>query len=418
VITCIANHSTGGSFQLFEDKKLVWDRFRGRLLPEEDRVEVRDLAGLDELASSLMQAKWRFNTRQSYNRWFRVWMTFSEVWQCDALPAKECWLKRFFTFLTLDYAASTVQICACAVAAVHKLNGLRDPITAELKVLLKAIEAVGKCGTRSKKFIVDAAFIVSMCQDFLKEYPVFDCEVFNPWQTVTRSKDMSVMWLRGVALILLGLEIGARPSELVNMTACCWQDRKDGSVFVKVILAKNSKNGEVTGAVLVRGEGDFNSSYSAISFFEEFYFPFMAAQGLGVSSQCIADEFRTSICPECSPLFVSWSRNKLKRGEALPVSVSQITDSVKKWADRIGREAKNYSAVSFRRGSVSLAAAEKVCRNIRKKHCRWKSEGMQDVYTEVSSAEAMEFGMALRKAVSKSKRSRKKGRVMFSDFQT
>jgi hypothetical protein len=43
---------------------------------------------------------------------------------------------------------------------------------------------------------------------------------------------------------------------------------------------------------------------------------------------------------------------------------------------------------------------------------------MQDVYTEVSSAEAMEFGMALRKAVSKSKRSRKKGRVMFSDFQT
>ena len=53
MITCIANHSTGGSFQLFEDKKLVWDRFRGRLLPEEDRVEVRDLAGLDELASVL-----------------------------------------------------------------------------------------------------------------------------------------------------------------------------------------------------------------------------------------------------------------------------------------------------------------------------------------------------------------------------
>ena len=405
---------------MFDKEKSIWDHFRGRLVPAEEKVQVNDIEGLDILASSLLQAKWRFNTRVSYNRWFEVWKTFAEQWQCEILPAAEVWLKRFFTFLTLDYAASTVQICACAVAAVHKLNGMGDPITAELKLLLKAIEAVGKCGTRSKKFIVDARFIVDMCQSFLKDYPVFDSDLFDPWQKVASRKNMSIVWLRGVAMILLGLEIGARPAELASMTACCWQERKDGSVFVKVILAKNSKNGEVTGAVLVRGEGNFSNSYSAISFFEEFYFPFMASQGMGLSSECIADEYRTSVCPACSPLFTSWSRTKLKKKEEEPVSVSQITDSVKRWADKIGRDAKNYSAVSFRRGSVSLAAAEKVCRNIRKKHCRWKSEDMQDHYTEVSSSEAKEFGQALRKAVDKSKRAREKKGVRFQEeeFQT
>ncbi len=69
---------------------------------------------------------------------------------------------------------------------------------------------------------------------------------------------------------------------------------------------------------------------------------------------------------------------------------------------------------------MSLAAAEKVCRNIRKKHCRWKSEDMQDHYTEVSSSEAKEFGQALRKAVDKSKRAREKKGVRFQEeeFQT
>jgi len=100
-----------------------------------------------------------------------------------------------------------------------------------------------------------------------------------------------------------------------------------------------------------------------------------------------------------------------------PINRGQVTASVKKWADRIGRDSKNYSAISFRRGSVSLAAAAKVDRNIRKKHGRWKTDDMQDVYTEVSTAEAKEYGKALRQAVLQSRRSRGKS-VKFSEFQT
>ena len=103
-------------------------------------------------------------------------------------------------------------------------------------------------------------------------------------------------------------------------------------------------------------------------------------------------------------------------GDVKAVGRSQVTEAVKKWAVRIGREAANYSAVSFRRGSVSIAAAEKVDRDIRRKHIRWKSEGTQDIYTEVSSSDSKVFGEALRKAVSKSKRA--KGKKLRFEFNT
>ena len=205
------------------------------------------------------------------------------------MPAEEEWLARFFTYLTLDYAAATVQICACAVAAMHRLNGYDNPLTPALKSMLKAISAVGMCGTRAKKFIVDGSFIVAMCSNFLEEYPVFDAERFDPTVSAQSDEDRSIMWLRAVAMILLGLEIGARAGEITRMTVCCWQAREDGSVYVLVHLAKKLAriNGELSGAVLVRGEGGFKDNYSAISFFEEFYFPFLQSQGLGLSKRCI-----------------------------------------------------------------------------------------------------------------------------------
>ena len=51
----------------------------------------------------------------------------------------------------LHYAAGTVQICAAAVAAIHALNGMDNPLSGRLKLLLKAIQAVGICGAKSKK---------------------------------------------------------------------------------------------------------------------------------------------------------------------------------------------------------------------------------------------------------------------------
>ena len=126
------------------------------------------------------------------------------------------------------------------------LTAMHDnPLSPALKTMLKVISAVGMCGTKCKKFIVDGSFIAAMCSEFLEEYPVFDAERFDPTVSVKTDEGRSIMWLRAVAIILLGLEIGARAGESARMTVCCWQAREDGSVYVLVHLAKNGKNGKL-----------------------------------------------------------------------------------------------------------------------------------------------------------------------------
>ena len=69
------------------------------------------------------------------------------------------------------------------------------------------------------------------------------CACF-PWLPQQLESD-SIQWLRGMGMIVIGLELGVRPSSLVRLTTCCWQPRQDGSVAVQVDLAKAGKNGEV-----------------------------------------------------------------------------------------------------------------------------------------------------------------------------
>ena len=253
------------------------------------------------------------------------------------MPAEEEWLARVFTYLSFGYAAATVQICACAVVAVHRPNGYKSPLSLALKSMLKAISAVGMCGTKCKKFIVGGLFIVAMCSDFLEKYPVFDAELLDLTVSVQTDEGRSIMWLRAVAIILLGLEIGARACEITCMTVCCWQAREDGSVYVLVHLAKNGENGELSGAVLVRGSGVFKDSYSAILFFKEFHFPFLWSRGLGLIKHCIVSKFQTAVCPARSPMFLVWPYSESGgQSDAQPVAVSQVTSSVKKWATKIG----------------------------------------------------------------------------------
>jgi hypothetical protein len=92
---------------------------------------------------------------------------------------------------------------------------------------------------------------------FVEEYPVFDRTLFYPHKTPVVDSERSILWLRGVAIILLELEVGARAGEVASMTVCYWNQREDGSVFVSINLAKNGKNGEVAGTVLVPGQGVF-----------------------------------------------------------------------------------------------------------------------------------------------------------------
>ena len=60
-----------------------------------------------------------------------------------------------------------------------------------------------------------------------------------------------------------------------------------------------------------------------------------------------------------------------------------------------------------------MAAAEKVDREVRRHHLRWRSHGMQDVYTEHSRADRRAVGVALRQRILRFAQNKKK-RVDFN----
>ena len=385
--------------ELLSELKTIWDQNRGKKLPEKYHCGPTDTDILDDLCAQLRASKLRLSTRKLYNRWCKVWLSFCEVNKAEAMPAGRVWLARFMTYLAVHYSISTVNIAVAAVAALHGWNGFDNPVKndAALKDLLKSIEKSGLAGVRAKKLVVDESFVVRMCSFFVEDYPTFDAEVFDPWRAATTDEERSVMWLRGLCMILVGLELGLRCSEVGSLTACCWEVLPDGDVFVSV---KGAKNGQVTrgsGGTMVRAEGHFCNNFSGISLMEEYWFPLMAAHGLGVGELCTHKQFPRAICTSCSPLFPAFSRRHRRSQEVTQLSKSEVTAVVKKWAKRIGRDPKLYSAISFRRGSISMAAAEKVDREVRQHHLRWRSSDMQDVYTEHSKDNRRAVGLAIRR---------------------
>ena len=135
---------------------------------------------------------------------------------------------------------------------------------------------------------------------FLKEFPFFRKGWFDPAVKGGRS----TIFMRSVGLVLLGVEMGVRPSSLIRITACCWQPRADRSVATQVDLAKAGKNGVLFLPVLERRSGEFKDNFTAISFFEEFIFPFMDAMGQSYdASKCIKIRHRTAHCPSCPFIF-------------------------------------------------------------------------------------------------------------------
>jgi len=103
-----------------------------------------------------------------------------------------------------------------------------------------------------------------------------------------------------------------------------------------------------------------------------------------------------------------------KRGSKA-ISGSTVSDAVKKWARRIGRKHQDYSAVSFRRGSVSVARADgTISRDMARQHLRHASEKSQDFYVERSRDARRAVGLAHRRAVERAAKKAVGRHVRFS----
>ena len=156
---------------------------------------------LDRLGEILRQSRWRPSSRANYNAWFRTWLAFCKPNNCLPIPAKEKWLFRFLTYLTLHYSVSTIKIAVSAVIAIHRLNGFKSPIrdSMQLEDMIVAVEKIGIVGCRAPKHVVDASFVAAVVEQFVDRFPVFETETFNP-----HVKGDSVRWLRSTGLVILG----------------------------------------------------------------------------------------------------------------------------------------------------------------------------------------------------------------------
>lgn len=393
------------NIKMFTEDENLWDFHRGRQLEEELRPKASEIAVLDKLAKMLRESKWRASSRSLYNTWFRTWMQFCKTNKQNPMKARPKWVGRYLTYLTVYYSVGTVQVAASALAAIYRLNGIENPLKGfDIEDSMKGIEQVGIVGCRSPKYVVDASFVVGVAEKFVDAYPVYDQKLFDP-----QSEGDSIQWLRGMGMIVIGLELGVRPSSLVRLTTCCWQPRQDGSVAVQVDLAKAGKNGEVFAPILERQEGLFQDNCAATSFYEEYLQPFIEDYGIEYSPKyCIKKKHRTAHCENCPKLFEVFSKGPANKA----VNTSEVSCQVKKWARRLGRDPKNYSAVSLRRGSTSIAAAGKVAKHIRKKHGGWKSERMPEVYTELSTKDELAVSKSIHEAMKKTMRNKKK-KVLF-----
>lgn len=397
--SCLSIPRTGGlKIKLFDEGENVWDFHRGRALDTKFKEETaKDMKALDRLGAMLRQSALRPGSRTNYNAWFRAWLAFCKQKGCRPLPAKQKPLLRFLTTLAMHYAVSSVKIAASAVVAVHRLNNKKNPFrnSMVLEDMLKGVEQCGLVGVQAQKCIVDPKFLARLVEQFSAEYPVFDRDIFDP-----AVEGESVIWLRSTVLTVLGLELGVRSSSLARLTMCCWQPRGDGTVGVQCDLAKNGKNGELFLPVLDYLEGSFKDNGTAISLMEEYWLPFIEHFGIEYKPEsCVKKDHLTAHCTSCPKLFPVFGKDKVNKA----IQARAVSDAVKRWAKRLGRDPTKYSAKSLRRGSTSIAAAMKVTKKIRQKHGGWKTKRMPFVYTEKSTEKEKAVSKAVHGAFKKSK---------------
>ena len=383
---------------MFEEGESLWDFHRGRELDVADKASATEIGVLKKMSRLLRQSKWRPSSRANYNAWFRTWLEFCKVNGYRPMPAKPESIFMFLTWITMYYAVGTVMMAYSALVAIHRLNGHKNPVRHSLAVedMLKAVSQVGIVGSRMPKCIVDTSFMLKVVEWFVDKYPVFDRKVFDP-----KVAGRGFIEMRGVGLMVVGIELGVRPSSLVALTLCCWQQRRDNTVGVQVALMKNGKNGEVFCPVLDYMKGSFAENGSAISFMNEYLLPWIDEFGPEFNlKRCTKKSHRTAHCLHCPKLFpVLGGEGRSNKA----VRVDEVSDVVKRWAVRIGRDKAKYSAVSLRRGSTSIAAAKGVSKKIRQSHGGWKSKRMLQVYTELSTSKEKAVSKAIHRAMKKSR---------------
>ena len=380
---------------MFEVEENVFDLHRGDRLP----VDLSHLVSekvMDTMTVSLVNTSWAPSTRRLYQGWVVIWVSFCFAVGAVALPACRHALGRWIVSLSAMYATSTVHVAMSAIIGWHALNDFENPIRASpmLGRLWTAVRRVNGLGVRRKKALCDHVFVANMYRLWR------GLEGMHTWTQI-----------RAMAWFLVGFEAGLRVSEVCNLTVCNWIRLMNGSVELKVVQTKNNKwlSMMADRARLVRAVKGLTEMPSAVRFIEERWMPFLAERGvipkgwaveLQVTGQvrrpgCRFGLDTAFVCDRCPPLFPTFPAS----GKWGAMSRAHVSETVKFWARCLGFDPRQFSGISFRRGSVSVAATQKIALELRMKQFRWLSEETPHVYTDLGDVEKDKVGAALHKAV-------------------
>ena len=377
----------------FDVDENIFDLHRGDSLP----LSIEHLASsvfVSALSVALVQTSWAPSTRKLYHTWVMIWVRFCILWAAVPIPASRSALARFITIMSTMYASSTVHVAMSAIVGWHSLNDLQNPIRSSpmLARMWSAVRRVNGLGVRRKKAVCDHKFVANM-------YALWkNMRGLHTWRDI-----------RTMAWFLVGWEAGLRVSEVRRLSVCCWIRSRSGHVDLKIIQAKNNRWMSMAAdrARLVRATASLDDYPSAVRFIEEVWFPFLAARG-ALPSDWLSMFLTTGqichpgcrfgldssfVCGVCPPLFPTFSN-----GFGV-ISTAHVSEMVKWWAQALGFDSKAFSGISFRRGSVSVAAAQKVSLELRMKQYRWLQEDTQHQYIDCDDAEKAKVGAALHKAV-------------------
>ena len=340
--------------------------------------------------SELPQSAWALATRRSYQAWITTYCNFCSSVHQLPLPVDPDVFMAWLDILVTKLAGRTVTIAISAVVAWSALNNQEHPLDANpvLRLAYKGLVRTRSIRVTPQKLPLSESFVLAVYRDFWRHYR--SCP----------GKDFVL--LRSVACLLTGFESAPRVSEARMWSVCDLWPQHDLSQVLRFLNTKNNHNQNFLSSVasLAPAVYSLDQFPSAALFLSEFYLPELERLGVRRHADCVATQTSMSPCRVCPRLFPT-----LSPGHSISVPVTgtmtaqHISDMIRFWLCRLGvDQPKQWSGISMRSGTASLAAIMKVDPEVVRWHCRWSGHGTLGVYTSKPQHARLDVSLAVGRA--------------------
>ena len=331
------------SWLLLDPTPNRFDLFRGQwLAPDAARLSVAAELTAQCFGPDLCQSAWAPSTRKTYAAWCALFAAFSERHGVEPLPLHPSVTVRWLDHLSDYLSGSSVNLALCALLAWSKLNNLVDPLVSSpvIKLAWQGIRRTRMSRARPQKAPLSETIILAIFQLYWKRF-----EFVDPIDCLVETR--TVGWL------LLGFEIAPRVAELCNLTVCCYIPLLDGSAIILILEAKNNRDlaACLSKVFIAPAMHHLRQFPSAAAFLRLVYIPLIVRLGARRHPACTTND----------------------------------------------EQLQQYSGISLRRATATMAAMMKVAPETTSRHFRY-STGTLGIYADKPASERFHVSQAAQQA--------------------